>query len=106
MNYGDSIVDELKKKEKEAQQANEKFIVNVKKCFAAAVAEKDGLSAFKIIKRFCLWDEPYSQTTMESELYKKARRDVWLLIRKYIPDKKLAEIEIFDKTDIFEELGK
>lgn len=87
-------------------EANANFSTNIKKCFAAATKEIDGYKAFKYIKKICLWDEEATNTTMEAELYKKARRDVWLLIRKYIPDEVLANIEIKDKENIFEELRK
>lgn len=106
MEFNKCYVDELDNKTNVQQEKNQKFIENLKKCFIAATKETEGYKAFKYIKKICLWDEKYFQTTAEQELYKKARRDVWLLIREYIPDNVLANIEIKDKTDIFDDLSK
>ena len=106
MEFNKSCTDVIKEKTIELKNANEKMTENLKKCFSSATKEIDGYRAFKYIKKICLWDEKYSHTTAEQELYKKARRDVWLLIREFIPDKTLAKIEILDKTDIFEELNR
>ena len=106
MHYSKSTVDVIKENTQSLENANAKFTLNLKKCFAQATKDVDGYKAFKYIKKICLWDEEATKTTMEAELYKKARRDVWLFIRKYIPDEVLANIEIKDKEDIFIELGK
>ena len=106
MHISETQTDVIQKNNITQTEANEKFSVNLKKCFAAATKDIDGYKAFKYIKKICLWDEETTNTTMEAELYKKARRDVWLLIRKYIPDEVLVNIEIKDKENIFDELRK
>ena len=106
MESSKTCTDVIKEKTKELKNSNEKISNNLKKCFIEATKEIDGYRAFKYIKKICLWDEKYSQTSAEQELYKKARRDVWLLIREFIPDNVLTKLEILDKTDIFEELNR
>lgn len=105
MEHRKTIVDDLKDVEKNILEKNVKVSENLKKCFLAATKDIDGYKAFKYLKKICLWDEVSERTNMESELYKKARRDIWLLIREYIPPNTLAKLEIYDKKDIFEELA-
>ena len=69
---------------------------------ASALKTKEGQIAFKLIKKLSLWDEASVNTSAEGELYKRGRRDIWLMIRQYIPKKILAQIEIFDEFKLEE----
>lgn len=95
-------VDQIKKAEKEQQEKQQQIDEKLKICFASAVATKEGIIAFKLIKKLSLWDEPCSNTNVDSEIYKKGRRDMWLMIREYLPPDILAKIEIYEKLKLEE----
>ena len=89
-------LEEIENKQKEEKEKNAEIEEKIKKCFQFATEKKGGLIAFKIINLLCLWSETTANTNSENELYKRGRRDIWNLIRRYIPQEKLAKIEIFE----------
>lgn len=95
-------VEENKKFEKEQKEKQQKIDEKLKTCFAAALSTKEGMIAFQLIKKLSLWDEPCSSTNVDSEIYKKGRRDMWLMIREYLPPDILAKIEIYEKLNLEE----
>lgn len=85
--------------EKQAQDAkvlDEKY----KQCFAKALSTEQGKCAFQLLHKLSLWDEMSDNDTSESLIYKRGRRDMWNMVRQYIPKKVLAEIEIYKQYEI------
>lgn len=71
-----------------------------KKCFESALSTQNGKCAFQLLHKLSLWDEISDNDTSESLIYKRGRRDMWNIIRQYIPKKVLAEIEIYKEHEI------
>ena len=95
-------LDQIKEVEDKQAQKQKELDEKLKICFASALKTKEGQIAFKLIKKLSLWDEASVNTSAEGELYKRGRRDMWLMIRQYIPKKILAQIEIFDEFKLEE----
>lgn len=95
-------VEQIKSIENNQAQKQAELDEKLKTCFKAAVETKEGIIAFKLIKKLSLWDEASVNTSAENELYKRGRRDIWLMIRNYLPKKILAQIEVFDEFKLEE----
>lgn len=62
------------------------------------ITKKDyGRIILRFLKDVCLWDTTDENIDKDILAYKKGRRDIWAILRSFIPKDILAEIEIFDK---------
>lgn len=95
-----SKVDELLKKQKEAEEKQKKVIEDLKLASKEIFSTVNGKFFLKYLKRLCFWSEQDLNINNEILIYKKGRRDIWTIIRNVIPKETLAQIEIFDEDDL------
>lgn len=88
--------EQLEKERENQKLLDEKY----KQCFSKALETEHGKCAFQLLHKLCLWDEISDSDTSDSLIYKKGRRDIWLMIRQYIPKVVLTEIEIYKQHEI------
>jgi len=90
------IVNSRKEEQQAIQkQREEKILFVCSKQFSGV----NGIYLGKFLAEICLWakyEEGDINVDPQSVVYEKARRDVWKILRKFIPAKTLADIEIFD----------
>ena len=85
----------------EKQKENEKLLdEKYKQCFAKTLETEEGKCVFQLLNKLSLWDEISDKETSESLIYKKGRRDLWVMIRQYMPKSVLTEIEIYKQHEI------
>lgn len=94
-----SKVDELLKKQKEAEAKQKKEIEDLKLACKDVFSGVNGKFFLKYLKRLCLWSEQDLNINNDILIYKKGRRDIWTIIRNIIPKETLAQIEIFDEEN-------
>jgi len=95
-----SKVDELLKKQKEAEEKQKKVIEDLKLASKEVFSTVNGKFFLKYLKRLCFWSEQDLNINNEILIYKKGRRDIWTIIRNVIPKEVLAQIEIYDEDDL------
>ena len=98
MQHNPNQTDLIKQKNEEVIQAQQEKEKNLKLVCANFFSTKNGKYFGKFLKEICKWDD----TTCENIdvnpqvlAYQKGRRDIWLIVRNFIPAKDLANIEIF-----------
>jgi len=94
-----SKVDELLKKQREAEAKQKKEIEDLKLACQDVFSNVNGKFFLKYLKRLCLWSEQDLNINNDILIYKKGRRDIWTIIRNIIPKETLAQIEIFDDEE-------
>ena len=91
-----SITDELLKKRKDKERQQKQYIQDVQLAAANLFNSKNGKFYLKYIMNCCLWNEQTTSINPDEVLYKKGRRDIWVLIRNTLPKDILADVEIFN----------
>lgn len=92
---------EMYMEQAEKSKENEKLLnEKYKQCFAKTLETEEAKCVFQLLNKLSLWDEISDSDTKESLIYKKGRRDLWVMIRQYIPNSVLAEIEIYKQHEI------
>lgn len=92
-------VDELLKKQREADEKQKKIVEDLKLACKDIFSTTNGKFFLKYLKRLSFWSEQDPNINSEVLLYKKGRRDVWAIIRNVIPKDVLAQIEIYDEIE-------
>lgn len=95
-------IDELLKKQEEADLKKKIEEENLKKCFAKAFASTEGKQVLKYLKKISFWGQQDENINKDVVLYKKGRSDNWAIIRNLIPRETLAQVEIFDMDNLTE----
>ena len=72
----------------------------LKECFLESTKKDYARTYLQFIKDLCLWDCQEENIDKDILAYKKGRRDIWIIIRNFIPKDLLAEIEIYNKYRI------
>lgn len=98
----DSRVDELLKKQREADEKQKKLVEDLKLACKDIFSTPNGKFFLKYLKNMCFWSEQDCNINNEILIYKKGRRDTWAIIRNLIPKDVLAQIEIYDEADLKE----
>lgn len=98
----DSKIDELFKKQKEADEKEKKMVEDLKLACKDIFSTPNGKFFLKYLKRLSFWSEQDLNINNEILIYKKGRRDIWTIIRNLIPKDVLAQIEIYDNDDLKE----
>lgn len=81
-------------RQKEQQEKENKII---KQCFIEA-CEKEGFKLLlQMIKDLSLWDKVEQNIDAGILQYQRGRRDMWLILRSYVPKDVLSQIEIHNK---------
>ena len=91
-----SKIDELLKKQQEAEEKEKKIIEDLKVVCKDIFSTPNGKFFLKYLKRLSFWSEQDLNINNEILIYKKGRRDIWAIIRNIIPKDVLAQIEIYD----------
>lgn len=89
-------VDELTKKRQEKKEQEKKFIEDVKTSAENLFNSKNGKFFLKYLMNACLWNEQTINVDSNDVIYKKGRRDIWVLVRNILPKQILADVEIYD----------
>lgn len=89
-------VDELMKKRQEKQEKEKKFIEDVMLSCENLFNSKNGKFFLKYLMNVCLWNEQTINVDSNDVIYRKGRRDIWVLIRNVLPKQVLADVEIYD----------
>ena len=97
-----SNIDELLKKQREAEEKHKQVVENLKLACKEIFSTPNGKFFLKYLKNMCFWSEQDLNINNEILIYKKGRRDTWAIIRNVIPKDVLAQIEIYDETDLTE----
>lgn len=97
-----SKIDELLKKQQEAEARQKKIVEDLKLACKDIFSTPNGKFFLKYLKNMCFWSEQDLNINNEILIYKKGRRDTWAIIRNVIPKDVLAQIEIYDETEIKE----
>jgi len=95
-----SKVDELLKKQKEAEEKQKKELEDLKLVCKEIFSDVNGKFFLKYLKRLCLWSEQDLNINNDILIYKKGRRDIWTIIRNVLPKDVLAQIEIYSEDEI------
>ena len=81
-------------RQKEQQEIEDKKI----KQFFIDTCEKEGFKLLlQMIKDLSLWDKVEENIDVGILQYQRGRRDMWLILRNYVPKDVLAQIEIYNK---------
>ncbi len=91
-----SKIDELLKKQQEAEEKEKKMVEDLKVVCKDIFSTPNGKFFLKYLKRLSFWSEQDLNINNEILIYKKGRRDIWAIIRNIIPKDVLAQIEIYD----------
>ena len=102
--HNNSTVDEILKNKQLQEQKEKEEIENLKIAAKEIFKDKNGFYFLKFLKKICLWDEQDNNINNEILIYKKGRRDIWLVIRNLLKPDLLAQVEIF--SDISDENTK
>lgn len=98
MNYNsitnpEFIQQEMARQKKEQEIEKEKI-----KQFFVDACEKEGFKLLlQMLKDLSLWDKVEQNIDVGILQYQRGRRDIWLLLRGYVPKDVLAQIEIYNK---------
>lgn len=95
-------VDELFEKQTEAEKRQQRELENLRTCCKEIFKDTNGKYLLKYLKKICFWEDQDMNVNHDTIVYKKGRRDVWLILRSLIPKDVLAQIEIYDAENINE----
>lgn len=95
-----SKIDEIMKKQKEQQEKQQKEIENMKIACKEIFKSNEAKFFLKFLKKISFWSEQDCNISNDVLIYKKGRRDMWLIIRNLIPKDVLAQIEIYDEEGV------
>lgn len=95
-------IDELIEKQNQAELREKKELENLKISAKEVFKSAEGKHILRFLKKACHWDEQDMNINNEVLIYKKGRRDIWLIIRNLLPKDVLAQIEIYDTENITE----
>lgn len=87
----DKLLDASKKADERKKKRDEYY----KQCFNKVSQSIEGKYVLQLIKNLSLWDRETTNATQDSLAYERGRRDMWLLIRQFVPKDTLAQIEIY-----------
>lgn len=90
-------VDKLLEKQKEADERQQRELDNLKLCCSELFNNTNGKYLLRFLKRICHWSDEDMNINHDSIVYKKGRRDVWLILRTLLPKDVLAQIEVYDE---------
>ncbi len=88
-------IDELMKKRKEREEKEKNLINNVMMSAENLFNSENGIYFLKFLMNTCLWNEQTINIEPNDVIYKKGRRDVWVILRNILPKKILADVEVF-----------
>lgn len=89
-------IDELFEKQKEADERQKRELENLKLCCKELFKDVNGKYLLRFLMRICHWAEEDLNINHDMIIYKKGRRDIWLILRTLLPKEVLAQIEIYD----------
>ncbi len=101
MNYNSKTnFEKIEQEQAKNKLKAEKKEAILKECFLETTKKDYAKIYLQFIKDICLWDLQEENIDKEILAYKKGRRDIWLIIRNFIPKDVLAEIEIYNKYEV------
>ncbi len=71
----------------------------LKFCCEKVFSSEEGRVVLRYLKKISLFHEQDLNINSETLIYKKGRRDIWLIFRNFLPAQMLARIEIFDDVN-------
>lgn len=89
-------IDKLLEKQNKVQEKEKQMIEDLKLACKDIFSTPNGKFFLKYLKRLSFWSEQDLNINNEILIYKKGRRDIWVIIRNLIPKDVLAQIEIYD----------
>lgn len=92
-----SKIDEIIENQKTEIEKQKQETENMKLVCKSIFDNQNGKYFLKYLKNMCLWSEQDININTEILIYKKARRDIWAIIRNFIPKEILAQIEIYEE---------
>jgi len=92
-----SKFDELIENQKAEIEKQKQVTENMKLVCQNLFVGQNGKYFLKYLKNLCLWSEQDININPDILIYKKARRDIWAIIRNFIPKEILAQIEIYEE---------
>ena len=92
-------IDEIFEKQKKEEEKQKKIFEDLKIACKGIASGTNGKFFLKFLKDICFWDEEDCNINNEILIYKKGRRDIWIIIRKILPPDVLAQIEIYDDKE-------
>ncbi len=90
-------IDKLLEKQQQADERQKRELENLKLCCFQIFNDVNGKYFLRFMKRICCWAEEDMNINHDTIVYKKGRRDVWLILRTLLPKEVLAQIEIYDE---------
>ena len=95
-------IDRLLEKQREADERQKRELENLKLCCSELFNNTNGKYLLRFLKRICCWAEEDLNVNHDMIIYKKGRRDIWLILRTLLPKDVLAQIEIYDEDTLSE----
>lgn len=102
MNDGKSAVDFLAEKERKKIEHEKQVNENLKVCCKDIFNSVNGKYFLLYLKSLCLWNDQDNNINNEILIYKKGRRDIWAIIRNFLPKDILAQIEIYEEKNLID----
>ena len=90
-------IDKLLEKQQQADERQKRELENLKLGCSQIFNDVNGKYFLRFMKRICCWAEEDMNINHDTIVYKKGRRDVWLILRTLLPKEVLAQIEIYDE---------
>jgi len=90
-------IDKLLEKQQQADERQKRELENLQLCCSQIFNDVNGKYFLRFMKRICCWAEEDMNINHDTIVYKKGRRDVWLILRTLLPKEVLAQIEIYDE---------
>jgi len=90
------FIETQKQAEKDKQQQEED---NLKLVCKELFTNKNGYYFLRFLKKISLWDKQDVNVNTEILAYEKGRRDIWLIIRNFLPKETLVQVEIYNQDD-------
>ena len=92
-------IEEIFKQRKEDIKKQKIEDDKLKLCCSKIFSSHEGKVVLKYLKKISLFHEQDLNINSETLIYKKGRRDIWLIFRNFLPVQVLAQVEIFDDVN-------
>jgi len=89
-------VDRILKEAEETIKKQEQEFKNLQNCCLELFKDENGKYLLKFLKDICCWAEEDLNVNRDIIIYKKGRRDIWLILREFLPKDILAQVEVFE----------
>ncbi len=91
--------DDLYEKQHKAEEKQKQEFENLKLCCKEVFSDVNGKYFLKFLNKLCNWAEEDNNINHDLLVYKKGRRDIWLIVRMLLPKDIVAQIEAYEETD-------